>query len=235
MQRSDSMRNIEDKLFHSCRDVCFRIFNQEDILRYILSSNMIYNRHDLEDKYTGLFKRVGTQKDNEVCLSLHKNNPYYIPDCRMEESSFDSFVLYYVSLVLDPSILKRGNFEIEGMPHEVRVKESINIKDFLEGVSLPITIVEELDKVKNILNKDDINLLKFYRDRIKFLRKDIDEYRYAESIRYNRILNVLKEVHKDIPVVEPITGKEIPRLFEEEFEEARDLKDKVYKIISKKM
>ena len=96
-------------------------------------------------------------------------------------------------------------------------------------------IVEELDKVKSILIKDDINLLKFYRDRIKFLRKDIDEYRYAESIRYNRILNVLKEVHKDIPVVEPITGKEIPRLFEEEFEEARDLKDKVYKIISKKM
>ena len=45
------------------------------------------------------------------------------------------------------------------------------------------------------------------------------------------ILNILKEVHKDIPVVEPITGKEIPRLFEEEFEEARDLKDKVYKII----
>ena len=235
MQRSDSMRNIEEKLFHSCRDVCLKIFNQEDILRYILSSNMIYNRHDLDDKYAGLFRRVGTQNNDEVCLSLHKNNPYYVPDCRVEESSFDSFVLYYVSLILDPTILKRGNFDLAGMPHEIRVKGSIDLKDSLEGVSLPITIVEELDKIKKILAKDDIALLKYYRDKVKFLSRNINEYMYTENARYERILGILKEVHKDIPVVEPITGKEIPRLFKEDFEEARDIRDEVYKKLFKKM
>ena len=134
---------------------------------------------------------------------------------------FDAFydwVFSNISIILSKNIIINNSYNtIGGLPREVMVNNSINLRKNIEAIGYHDEITQIIDTLEKLIQIEDyeglvnIYCTNYYNN---FLRInpdniiDIEKYVKKQYIRYNKIKELLKKYKYNIPIIDPYTGKE---------------------------
>lgn len=238
--------DIEHKLFHGINLGNYRDARELptelttlSVLRSILETGKILTREDLylSGSIVCYYMNDRTlQEQDEVCLAFHPKNGNFLPKEKRTIDAFDEWVLDGLSIILSDQILANSIYKQAGLPKEIRVKKSIELKNNILAIGYHDEIAKIIcDINEKILLKDydALGYMFFKNYYAKFLRaRDIRSY--INNIYYgydnNEIKEILTEHGYNIPIVDPLTGRNYTPI-EEAYIEAEKTLIKIRKLV----
>lgn len=226
----NDLKGIKENIFHGINMSNYKKVNLKDtdIFESILKFGAILSRKDLKKykyEYIDCLPSLYSQSSEEVCLAMHPKTTSFYEDDNIGDA-FYKFVRFNLSFVFDSSMLNRVEFNTAfGMAGEIRVTESIELKDNLIGVGYFDEIMYVLEKMRK--PKTNYQLNPFYQDLISY--NDIWSYIETKKEKLYLIKNLLKEYKIDVPIVDPLTGKLVNDNKDSEFVKINHILQKIRK------
>ena len=203
-----------------------------DILKSILESNYIYSRNDLYEKKEEISRFLNLsylQKEDEVCLALHPNNDIFnICQSSSLEDAFVDFIENNISLILDEALLEDREYQISGMPREIRVRESICLYPYLIAIGYYDRYYQGIKKLEKIVKKPIINygdISKYCEVRDIVCLNNFEDKLLKSKRKYFIIKELLKAYGLCISIVDPYTGIPISEDLDKEISQAKVLRN----------
>lgn len=197
---------IEQKIFHGINLDYYNIKLEDlEILKMILESGKIMTRKELSEikyEYLNNLPKIYEQSENEICFAIHPKNKLYKYVYNDEDFSdaFYKYIRFNISFVFSNNIIN-NKYSLYGIPGEVRIENSIKLKNNLIAIGCFDEIEYLLEKTKTIRNK---NIL-FGKELLDC--NDIYEYTIKKKKRTYAVTKILNEYGYDIPIIDPVSGK----------------------------
>lgn len=215
---------IEQKIFHGINLDYYNIKLEDlEILKMILESGKIMTRKELSEikyEYLNNLPKIYEQSENEICFAIHPKNKLYKYVYNDEDFSdaFYKYIRFNISFVFSNNIIN-NKYSLYGIPGEVRIENSIKLKNNLIAIGCFDEIEYLLEKTKTIRNK---NIL-FGKELLDC--NDIYEYTIKKEKRTYAVTKILNEYGYDIPIIDPVSGKIIKSNYDDDVKKVKKIKN----------
>lgn len=213
---------IEQKIFHGINLDYYNIKLEDlEILKMILESGKIMTRKELSEikyEYLNNLPKIYEQSENEICFAIHPKNKLYKYVYNDEDFSdaFYKYIRFNISFVFSNNIIN-NKYSLYGIPGEVRIENSIKLKNNLIAIGCFDEIEYLLEKTKTIRNK---NIL-FGKELLDC--NDIYEYTIKKKKRTYAVTKILNEYGYDIPIIDPVSGKIIKSNYDDDVKKVKNM------------
>lgn len=213
---------IEQKIFHGINLDYYNIKLEDlEILKMILESGKIMTRKELSEikyEYLNNLPKIYEQSENEICFAIHPKNKLYKYVYNDEDFSdaFYKYIRFNISFVFSNNIIN-NKYSLYGIPGEVRIENSIKLKNNLIAIGCFDEIEYLLEKTKTIRNKN-ILIGKELLD-----CNDIYEYTIKKKKRTYAVTKILNEYGYDIPIIDPVSGKIIKSNYDDDVKKVKNM------------
>lgn len=165
--------------------------------------------------------KIYEQSENEICFAIHPKNELFKDFYSYENfaSAFDQYIRFNISLIFSKGILESGYSLQWGIPGEIRISDSLSIKENLVAIGCFDEIEYLLEKIKFNKSKNII-----FSDQLLNC-DDICKYILEKKKRAYAIKKMLNEYGYNVPIIEPFYGKIIDINYEKAILKLKKLKN----------